>query len=167
MTNVKLWIVNEAELKSVAAALAPLAAGLVAISLEGPLGAGKTTFARHFARALGVAAPVASPTFTLQRIYPVPGGGPVERLVHYDWYRLSGPDDLRELGFGDMGDGALEIVEWGDRFADRLPAGTLRVSLFPGEHGPEAPARRLDFRFAEASQASRFRSALGGVAVIG
>jgi tRNA threonylcarbamoyladenosine biosynthesis protein TsaE len=63
------------------------------VLLKGELGAGKTTFVRGVARGCGSAAPVASPTFQLVRIYP----GRLQ-LAHVDLYRLEQGDDLRDLG---------------------------------------------------------------------
>ena len=73
---------------------AQLAAGDVLV-LTGPLGAGKTTFARGLGAALGVRGPVTSPTFVLARTHPSLVGGP--ELIHVDAYRLGDPAELDDL----------------------------------------------------------------------
>jgi len=80
------------------------------VLLTGELGAGKTTFVRGVARGSGSAAPVASPTFQLVRIYP----GRLQ-LAHVDLYRLEKGDDLRDLGLDELLDAGAVVVEWGDR----------------------------------------------------
>lgn len=91
------------------------------VLLCGDLGAGKTQFAKGVAEALGVAAEVVSPTFTLAARYE--GRLP---LVHYDLYRLRDPRELREIGFLESDDAAeVAVVEWGDRIAG--PSGAIRI----------------------------------------
>ncbi len=86
------------------------------VLLRGELGAGKTTFVRGIARGCGSAAPVASPTFQLIRIYP----GRVQ-LAHVDLYRLEKGDELRDFGLDELLDLGAVVVEWGDRL-DRSDA---------------------------------------------
>lgn len=97
------------------------------ISLCGELGAGKTRFASGIARGLGVdpAILVTSPTYTLLNIYQ--GRIP---LYHFDLYRLSGDDDVVDLGFPDYfsGDGVC-LVEWSERLKNELPQGRLEIFL--------------------------------------
>lgn len=95
------------------------------VLLRGDLGTGKTTLVRGAARALGVEAPVTSPTFTIAQRY----GGRVP-LAHLDAYRLSGPDD-EELGLAleAVGEDALAFVEWPDALVGGLPPARLTVSL--------------------------------------
>ena len=88
------------------------------VLLEGDLGAGKTFLVRAIARGLGVpeSIPVTSPTFTLvhEHAARLP-------LLHADLYRLGDADELIELGITErIGQDAVVIVEWGDRFADAL-----------------------------------------------
>ncbi len=78
--------------------------------LDGPLGAGKTTFVRGLARGVGSEAHVASPTFQLVRVYP----GRIA-LAHVDLYRLEAPAELRDLGLEELLDEGAVVVEWGDR----------------------------------------------------
>jgi len=96
------------------------------IALQGELGAGKTTFVQGLARALGIARPVTSPTFTLVGEYP---GGRL-LLVHMDLYRLRSPDDLLTIGFPEyLERKALVAVEWPERAGDLLPPETIWVTL--------------------------------------
>jgi len=96
-----------------------------ALSLEGPMGAGKTCFVKGLAEALGInPAEVSSPTFTLIHEYH---GGRLP-LVHMDLYRLESASELAPLGFDDCLAGAgIVAIEWGGKFAEMLPPHTLRL----------------------------------------
>ena len=108
------------------------------VTLSGDLGAGKTTFARALIRFLAgdPTVEVPSPTFTLMQTYELPRFP----LVHADLYRLSGTSELAELGFDDLPDGAVVLLEWPDRAAGFLPPDRLDVTL------TLAPQRGLDHR---------------------
>jgi tRNA threonylcarbamoyl adenosine modification protein YjeE len=105
------------------------------VTLSGDLGAGKTTFARALIRALAGddTVEVPSPSFTLIQTYDL------QRftLAHTDLYRLSGAAELAELGFDDLPDGAVVLMEWPDRAAGCLPPDRLDINftLAPAE-GP-------------------------------
>ena len=105
------------------------------IALDGPLGAGKTTFVRALVAELGGdPAEVASPTFTLLNRYEAR-----MPVVHVDAYRLSGPAALAGLGFDELMEDGLGIVEWAERVVSALPAAyTWRVSLNHRADGREA-----------------------------
>lgn len=129
---------DEAATARLAAAAAAAALPGDLIALHGPLGAGKTAFARGFLRALGVAEEVPSPTFTLVQTYdaaPCP-------VWHCDLYRLARPDDAAELGLEEALDEAILLVEWPERM------------------GPPPPAPRLDVRlaFAGGGRAARLEA---------
>ncbi len=96
------------------------------VFLVGPLGAGKTTFARGVLRALGHEGPVKSPTFTIVEPYEL--GCPVR---HLDLYRLADPEELELLGVrDDLAGPALLIVEWPERgdFRDTAPDVVVRLA---------------------------------------
>lgn len=110
---------------ALAIALAPLLVPGDVVALDGPLGAGKTAFTRALVEALGGdAAFVASPTFTLLHQYDA-------RLpvVHVDAYRLMGPGDLDGLGFDELRERGIAVVEWSQRVEAALPADRWRLRL--------------------------------------
>ena len=94
---ITLALPDEAATAALAARAARLARPGDAILLDGPLGAGKSAFARAFLRAASgdPALEVPSPTFTLVQSYDLPGGA----AHHMDLYRLDGPAGLPELGW--------------------------------------------------------------------
>jgi len=100
-----------------AAVLARHAAPGQLVVLTGGLGAGKTTFAKAYAAALGVAAPVTSPSYTLVHHYRCAADAPVEVLLHADLWRLRDAGEVADLALDEgLDDRTAAIVEWGDRF---------------------------------------------------
>lgn len=102
--------------------------GAAVLALSGELGAGKTTFAQGFARALGVREKVKSPTFVLMKVYDIPSKSQVPKskfkhFIHIDCYRLASPKDLLPLGFkGLLKDkDAIMLIEWAERIKKILP----------------------------------------------
>jgi len=105
---------------------------LTVLHLTGELGAGKTTFARGFLRALGVTDPVRSPTFTLLELYPA---GALT-LVHVDLYRLHDAAELDSLGLRDFAlPDFLWLIEWPANGGGRLPPPDLMLSFTVGASG--------------------------------
>jgi tRNA threonylcarbamoyladenosine biosynthesis protein TsaE len=98
------------------------------IELQGPLGAGKTTFVRHLLRALGVTGRVKSPTFTVLEPYRVG-----ERdIAHLDFYRFDEPQEWLDAGLRDVfAQDILRLVEWPEKAGSGLPQPDLRLSLQP------------------------------------
>lgn len=95
--------------------------------LIGNLGAGKTTFVKGAAEALGAAGAdeVSSPTFPLIHEY----GEPV-RLFHIDLYRLESVTEVLGIGIEEILDRpAPALIEWGERFPELWPPGTPRIEI--------------------------------------
>ena len=109
-----------------------LAAGVV-LNLRGDLGAGKTEFVKGLAQGLGATDQVTSPTFTLIHEYRS-GRLP---LFHLDLYRLRSEGELDEIGFDDyLEAGGVCAVEWGEKFAHRLPAAAKSIAFeIAGDNG--------------------------------
>ncbi|MCC7462040.1 MAG: tRNA (adenosine(37)-N6)-threonylcarbamoyltransferase complex ATPase subunit type 1 TsaE [Gammaproteobacteria bacterium] len=96
------------------------------LHLLGELGAGKTTLAQGLLAALGVAGAVRSPSYSLIEIYRVDAG----TIVHADFYRLRGAEELEALGWRDYCvPGTLGVIEWPQNAGPTLPPPDLRVML--------------------------------------
>lgn len=116
-----------------AARVAELARPGDTILLAGPLGAGKSAFARAFLRhaAADPALEVPSPTYTLVQSYDLPAW----RAHHFDLWRLDGPGALRELGWDEAANDVV-LVEWPDRLGGERPTDALEVTLIPRGEDP-------------------------------
>ncbi len=102
------------------------------IALVGGLGAGKTHWTKGLVSALGSAAEVTSPTFGLVHEY-TDGRLPV---FHFDFYRLNSAEELAALGWDEYLDAdAVIVAEWGDKFPEMLPDGTLWLSFTVDDDG--------------------------------
>src|SRR3982751_6026541 len=106
---------------------ARLAAGLAAgdvVAVSGELGAGKTTFVRGAARALGVHGAVSSPTFTIGHRYEA-----AVPVAHLDLYRIAGLDPEEWGDLEPYFDGSIAFVEWPEHGGDWLPKARVNVTL--------------------------------------
>lgn len=102
------------------------------IELVSDLGGGKTTFVRGLARGAGSEDKVASPTFTISKVYDCPNF----QIHHFDFYRLPEPgvvaDELAEA----VGDpGVVVVVEWADVVQHVLPKKRLTIRLIQTPQG--------------------------------
>lgn len=93
--------------------------------LEGPLGAGKTTFARALLAARGATRPATSPTFNLAHHHDGPRGA----AYHVDCYRLKDPAEAAELDWDGMQRADLLVIEWPERGGAWVPPPNVRVFL--------------------------------------
>lgn len=134
--------------RGVAAALATQCRVGDVVLLIGDLGAGKTTFAQGFGKALGVVEPIVSPTFTLVRQYALPevarpdaaSAGRhtrVRQFVHADLYRLSHQHEVADLGIGELVEQGVAVVEWGEAAEPVLGDDWLRIDLGFEANGAE------------------------------
>jgi tRNA threonylcarbamoyladenosine biosynthesis protein TsaE len=114
--------------ETLAARLAPFVPPGAVLALYGDLAAGKTCFVRGLARFFAGDEIVHSPTFTLVNEY-----GTGAKLYHLDLYRLSGPEELADLGYEELFDsGDVCAVEWAERAEPLLPARRVDVAF---QHG--------------------------------
>lgn len=105
--------------------------------LDGPLGAGKTTFTQGFARELDVRGNVASPTFVIARVHPANAEGP--NLVHVDAYRLDEDWDIEDLDLDSDLDTSITLVEWGRDRVEHLASSYAIVELRRAESLQSGP----------------------------
>lgn len=95
------------------------------VAYRGGLGAGKTAFTRGLAAGLGCTARVSSPTFTVVNEYD----GPLP-LFHFDMYRLSGAEELFDIGWEDyLSRPGVCAVEWSERVEEALPEDAVTVTI--------------------------------------
>lgn len=105
------------------------------VTLSGGLGVGKTSFARSLIRILTgqPTLEVPSPTFTLMQVYDGPG----YPIVHADLYRIVDASELDELGWQEIVQSSLVLVEWPERALTHLQGDRLDIvfSILPDEEG--------------------------------
>jgi tRNA threonylcarbamoyl adenosine modification protein YjeE len=118
---------NEAATAHLMADLALLVGAGDVITLEGDLGAGKTTAARAMIRYLADDAEleVPSPTFTLVQAYELPSFP----LLHADLYRISSPSELEEIGLSPFPEGTVVLMEWPQRAGGELPGDRIDIAF--------------------------------------
>ena len=106
------------------------------VVLTGPLGAGKTTLTRGIGEALGVVAPIQSPTFIVAREHQrlTPNTPPV---VHIDAYRIGSPAEFDDLDID--WESSISIIEWGALYVSAVATQWLEVEIAPVGHTPVTP----------------------------
>ena len=130
-------LVDEAALDRAARDLGKRLEPGAVVWLEGELGAGKTTFARGLAQALGVPGPTPSPTYALVHHYDG-RRGPV---YHVDCYRLGSPDQAGDLDWETLITGDALLIEWPERAGSWAPRPTYRIRL---AHTRDVRLRQFD-----------------------
>ena len=116
---------SEQDTEDLGARLSKQLPGGAVVAMYGDLGAGKTAFVRGMARGMGLNCRVSSPTFTIVNEYL----GQRE-LIHFDMYRLSGADELFDIGWEDyLSRGAVCAVEWSENVEDAFFGDEVRVTI--------------------------------------
>lgn len=125
-SSIQQLLADEAATAAAAIRLGPAIQAGTVIHLSGDLGAGKTNFCRALIRSFGYNGRVKSPTFTLVEPYNLPRFP----LYHFDFYRFSSGEELRETGFEEQLDAdCVALVEWPERAGDYLPQPDLHLQL--------------------------------------
>jgi tRNA threonylcarbamoyladenosine biosynthesis protein TsaE len=102
------------------------------IALDGPLGAGKTTFARHLLRSLGASGRIKSPTYALLEPYELPR----LKASHLDFYRFNDAREWIDAGLRDVfAQPGLKLAEWPDKAGALLPVPDLCMHISPLDDG--------------------------------
>jgi tRNA threonylcarbamoyladenosine biosynthesis protein TsaE len=135
------------ELKSLGASLARLLRGGECICLTGELGAGKTTLTQGIAQGLKVEQEVISPTFVLERRYPLEGG----ELVHIDFYRMKEAKETDSLGLRESltDPNSIVVIEWAEKFPEALPDERLEIRLKQDGEGRALEFKAIGDRYVE------------------
>ena len=131
-------LADEAATRAAGAALAPLLRAGDIVTLDGPLGIGKTTFVRGLLAALGHVGEVPSPSFAIVQPYELPA----LPLWHADLYRINDPAELAELGLDSILDDGALLVEWPEHGGEGVFSGALSLNFAAAPRG----ARRLTAR---------------------
>jgi len=139
--SLKQYCRQEAETAKLASALAASLEELFSqnpqahlnISLEGDLGAGKTTFARYLIQSMGHEGRVKSPTYTLCEPYPIQKNNLSFTALHFDLYRMRDPLEWQEAGFAEHFDvPGFCLIEWPEKAEGTLPAFDIQIQLEAG-----------------------------------
>ena len=121
-----LNIVGEEAMVAFGRSLSSRLPKLLIITLQGDLGAGKTTLSRGILQGLGHKGAVKSPTYTLVEPYKLAFGV----VYHFDLYRLVDAEELDYMGFADyLGDAALCLIEWPERGEGFLHTADVSISI--------------------------------------
>ncbi len=155
----RLMLDSERETVALAARISASVRSGDVIALKGPLGVGKTAFARAFIHALGIEEEVPSPTFALVQIYDPPEEGKAApRIWHFDFYRIESPAEVHELGFDEALDD-VALIEWPEKLGPLLPDARLELEF---AFADEAQSRQVTVRALGESWRTRL-AALAGI----
>ena len=159
---------SAAQTQAVGAAIAAVVAPGDVVLLSGELGAGKTVLTKGLVAALGGGEATTSPTFTLCHVYPT-----TPPVAHVDCYRVAPTDDLADLALDELlEDGAVVVVEWGERVRGLFGAEALECvlsapALASRGDGRDEDARLVVLRGAGAAWSARRVDLCAALAVRG
>lgn len=131
-----------AEAERFAHTLTPRSTGATVVALSGGLGSGKTTFTQGVARALGISESITSPTFVIEKVYPLPkdesgrlpaGRQGFARLIHIDTYRVKGEKELQTINWQEIiaDPSNLILLEWPEQIQNAIPEHAIKI-IFSG-----------------------------------
>lgn len=118
------------EAKDVAQDTGPGSGSATVVALRGDLGSGKTTFTKALAAAFGIEPDsVTSPTFVIQKSFPIELAGPLDNFIHIDAYRLERPEEIEKLGWRESisNPANLIVIEWPENIGSALPKNATTV----------------------------------------
>jgi tRNA threonylcarbamoyl adenosine modification protein YjeE len=133
--QLSILIENENQMHELGVRLGSLLKPGDLVSLNGVLGAGKTTLTKAIGEGAGVQGSISSPTFLIARTHPTTSGTP---FVHIDAYRLSAPRELDDLDIDYSN--SISVIEWGRGFTDGLSESILEIEI---ERFIESEERKL------------------------
>jgi tRNA threonylcarbamoyladenosine biosynthesis protein TsaE len=122
--QLSILIENEDQMHDLGVRLGSLLEPGDLVSLNGVLGAGKTTLTKSIGEGVGVQGSISSPTFLIARSHPTSSGTP---FVHIDAYRLSAPRELDDLDIDYSN--SISFIEWGRGFTDGLSESLLEIEI--------------------------------------
>jgi tRNA threonylcarbamoyladenosine biosynthesis protein TsaE len=122
--QLSILIENENQMHELGVRLGSLLKPGDLISLNGVLGAGKTTLTKAIGEGVGVQGSISSPTFLIARTHPTESG---TSFVHIDAYRLSAPRELDDLDIDYSN--SISVIEWGRGFTDGLSESLLEIEI--------------------------------------
>jgi tRNA threonylcarbamoyl adenosine modification protein YjeE len=134
-TKISISIGNENQMHELGITLGSLLKPGDLVSLNGVLGAGKTTLTKAIGEGAGVQGSISSPTFLIARTHPTKSG---TSFVHIDAYRLSAPRELDDLDIDYSN--SISVIEWGRGFTDGLSESILEIQI---ERFLESEERKL------------------------
>lgn len=135
---------EEAGTLALGAALARAIEPGLTIYLHGDLGAGKTALTRAMLHALGHDGHVKSPTYTLAEPYAIDVNGRTINVIHFDLYRMAGPEEFLDAGFRDhFNEQTVCIIEWPEKADGVLPPPDIRISLAVAGEGRDVELHAL------------------------
>ncbi len=104
--------------------------GALIIGLYGDLGSGKTTFAQDVAEIFGIDETVTSPTYVIEKIYPILHAK-FKNLIHIDAYRLNSAKELIVLGWQNISSDPQNIIliEWPEKVSEILPENHVKINF--------------------------------------
>ena len=101
----------------------------VVIGLSGDLGSGKTSFVQGIAKAFNIKDKVLSPTFVIQKRYPIKNHENFKNLIHIDAYRLDKPEQIIPIGWHEISRSKENIIfiEWPEKIGDFMPKNHKKI----------------------------------------